>query len=70
MLCEKHANNAEEEEDDDDVPLGSYQPRGYNSARATKRVTRFIDLGLGAFGFGANAGSGGGGTKDEGDEES
>ena len=61
MFCEKHANTEnstyDDEDDDEDVPLGLYEP-SRDSGRATKRVTRFIDLGAGGW-FGAGSGSGG-----------
>lgn len=52
MFCDKHMNGEDRADDDDsdeDVPLGLYEPQ---SARATKRVTRFIDLGAGGLGAG------------------
>lgn len=53
MLCERHANTGEgnsgDEDDDEDVPLGMIRRPGQGgdaagALKATKRVTRFIDL--------------------------
>ena len=55
VYCEKHAAGVprdDEDDEDEDVPLGGL----YNAQRATKRVTRFIDLGLGLGGGSAAAG--------------
>lgn len=42
MLCERHAQVSDDsDEDADDVPLSTQ----FESSRAMKRVTRFIDLG-------------------------
>ena len=60
MYCEKHANTEDsdyEDDEDEDVPLGLYQPSRDSSSRATKRVTRFIDLGAGGL-LGPSAGAG------------
>lgn len=56
MLCEKHAS-AKIEDDDDEDP----------NSRATKRVTRFIDLA--GMGSGSSGGGGGGGDRKEDDED-
>lgn len=59
MFCEKHANGVDsdaEDDDDEDVPLGLYEPPRDSSSRATRRVTRFIDLTAGGLGPAAGAG--------------
>ena len=58
VYCEKHANGVERGEDDeeDDVPIGGLYNPHEGGTRATKRTTRFIDLGLG---FGGKTSAGG-----------